>query len=238
MHKSLTIHLNYPLSTRQLPSLWHIFFLSKQKLRMEKIEELVPGQEKGGKTDTEHEIEFATEEEAKRHFIIAKERLQDVNRWHEMAGSLTAGFNLTDESGEEVTRPAKTGDYFRIKIPAPGPGSGDGYDWVRVEVMEDQTSSSADEDAFGIRVRPAEQPGKNKPEDVAHFFKDDATSSFIVERKGRLVKAAVHGRNEVPNTTAEKPLDKARNAVVALGAMAGLSNPQWKSLVKGILNFK
>ena len=202
------------------------------------MENIVPGQEKGGKTDTEHQVEFTTAEAAKRYFMVAKERLQDVNRWHEVAGSLTAGFTLTDDSGREVARPAQTGDYFKIKVPAPGPGAGDGYDWVRVELIEDEAGVSDNRDAFGIRVRPAEQPGKKTQDDVAHFFRDDATSSFIIERNGRTIKAAVHGRNEVPNTTAKKPLDKARNAVVALGAIAGLSNPQWKSLVKGILNFK
>ena len=70
------------------------------------------------------------------------------------------------------------------------------------------------------------------------FFKEDATSTFIVERDGNNLRAAVHGRNELPNTKADKPLDKARNAIVGLGAMLGLSNPQWKSLVKGILDFK
>jgi hypothetical protein len=30
-------------------------------------------------------------------------------------------------------------------------------------------------------------------------------------------------------------MDKVRNAIVALGAMIGLSSPQWQSLVKGLL---
>lgn len=204
---------------------------------MENIEELIPEQEKGGKTDNEHKIEFRSHEKAKEFFITAKQRLQDVNHWHDMAGSLTAGFQLIDDKGNEVLRPAQTGDYFKIKIPAPGPAGGDGYDWVRVELMDDTSGFSEEQEAFGLRVRPAEPPGNNGGEEVAHFFKDDATSSFIVERKGNTIKAAVHGRNEVPNTDAEKPLDKARNAIVGVGAILGLSNPQWKNLVKGILKF-
>jgi hypothetical protein len=202
----------------------------------ESLDGLIPEQQTGAKTDTEHSVEFKSAEEAKKYFQLAKQRLQDVNRWHEMAGSLTAGFKLIDEKGAEVDRPAKTGDYFKISIPAPGPRAGDGYDWVRIELMDDKTASTEENEAFGIRVRPAESPENAEPA-VAHFFKEDATSTFIVERNGKTVKAAVHGRNELPNTTADKPLDKARNAVVALGAMLGLSNPQWKSLVKGILEF-
>jgi hypothetical protein len=202
---------------------------------MDNINALVPEQDKGGKTDTAHTIHFKKEQEAKNFFLVAKQRLQDVNRWHEIAGTFTAGFQLLDESGHEVSRLAKTGDYFQINIPAPGPGAGDGYDWVRVELMEEQAGSSAEEEAFGLRVRPAAPPANHGGEEVAHFFKDDATSSFLVERKGTAITAAVRGRNEVPNASSDKPLDMVRNAVVGIGAILGLSNPQWKSLVKGIL---
>ena len=202
------------------------------------MEELIPAQETGAKSDNEHSVTFNSIEEAKKYFQLAKDRLQQVNRWHEMAGALTADFHLTDREGREVDRAPQTGDYFRISVPAPGPGAGDGFDWVRVELMENNRGSSNENEIFGIRVRPSESPIPNGETSVAHFFKDDATSTFIVERDGRNVKAAVHGRNELPNTTADKPMDKARNAIVGIGAMLGLSNPQWKSLVKGILDFE
>jgi hypothetical protein len=52
------------------------------------------------------------------------------------------------------------------------------------------------------------------------------------------VTAEVHGRNEVPNTETDKTVDKVRNAVVGLGAITAFSAPQWKSLVKGLLDVK
>lgn len=57
----------------------------------------------------------------------------------------------------------------------------------------------------------------------------------MVSHEGNTVRAAVYGRNEVPNTGAEKAVDKARNAMVALSAMAGVSKLQWKLLVKGLV---
>ena len=202
------------------------------------MEELIPTQETGARSDNEHSVSFGSAEEAKKYFELAKQRLQSVNRWHEMAGVLTADFRLTDAEGKEIQRAPQTGDYFRISIPAPGPGAGDGYDWVRIELVEDDTKRNDDHEIFGIRVRPSESPIPNGETAVAHFFKEDATSTFLVERRGSDVRAAVHGRNELPNTTTDKPLDKARNAIVGIGAMLGLSNPQWKSLVKGILDFE
>lgn len=55
-------------------------------------------------------------------------------------------------------------------------------------------------------------------------------------REKNTVTAAVLGRNEVANTTdSTSVLDKLRNAVVGISAALGMSNPQWNSLVNGLL---
>jgi len=73
--------------------------------------------------------------------------------------------------------------------------------------------------------------------DVAHFFSDESTSNFAVIRDKKLLTAAVFGRNEVPNTEyTGNILDKISHTLVGIGAVAGFSDSQWKSLVKGILN--
>ena len=186
-------------------------------------------EEKGGaKSDTDSEASFDNEELAKEFFETVKERLLDVNNWHKRAGQATAKFTLTDNSGVEVQRSVQEGDHFKIDIPGPGTATGDGYDWVRVESINDDATS------LSITVRPATNPTNDK-KDIAHFFSDEATSCFEVKREGNKVIAAVHGRNEKPNTGAEKTTDKARNAAVASGAIGGFSKLQWKSLVNGLV---
>lgn len=194
----------------------------------------VPPQEKGTKLDTEHVVKAATPEEARRIFLCAVHRLLNINEWDKLCGPLSSTFGLTDREGVEVKRLAQPGDYFKIDIPAPGSASGEGYDWVKVEALIDQRDPSAPWERVTLRVRPAANP-RHAGSDTAHFFKDDATSSFMVERKDTHVIASVHGRNEAPNTDARRVLDKVRNALVALGAISGFSKPQWKSLVKGLL---
>lgn len=203
-----------------------------------KIDDIIPEQQSGAKTDNEYAVTTKTNDEAKELFQVVKERLQDVNQWHTRCGSASAVFRLTDGNGNEVNRKVQLGDHFKISIPAPemakNTNAGEGHDWVVVEAIEDKSNDKEKTESFAIRVRPAGNPAI-PDEEVAHFFKDDATSSFGVERDGNKVTTHVHGRNERPNTTPDNLLDKARNALVALGAMAGLSNPQWKSLVKGLL---
>ena len=41
---------------------------------------------------------------------------------------------------------------------------------------------------------------------------------------------------EVPNTATEKGGDNVRNALIASGAIAGLSEAQWTALIKGLLS--
>lgn len=205
--------------------------LEKEK---DKKRQPVPQQEKGTKLDTEHVVKAATAEEAQRIFSCAVHRLLSINEWDKLCGPLSSTFGLTDREGVEVKRLAQPGDYFKIDIPAPGSASGEGYDWVRVEALIDQRNPLAPSERVTLRVRPSVNP-HHAEADTAHFFKDDATSSFMIEREDTRVIASVHGRNEEPNTDTHRVVDKVRNALVALGAIVGFSRPQWKSLVKGLL---
>ena len=193
----------------------------------------IPEQQEGVEVNVEESIELASDEEAKSFFNIVKNRLLNVNKWKEFAGTLSASFQLTDSGGQDRNRRPAKGDYFKINIPAPGIVSGDGYDWVRVEEIKE---SSHDQDEYtAVRVRPAPSP-VNAKEDVAHFYSDEATSNFIVSREGRKIIAGVYGRNEKPNVKTDTVVDKVRNAIVGTGAASGFSKLQWKALVSGLLS--
>jgi hypothetical protein len=198
-------------------------------------DEMVPPNNKGSSLDTEFEVRAPDESEAKKLFALASHRLLDVNSWDKICGPMSAVFKLTDKNGVEINGLAKPGDHFQIDVPGPGPVAGDGFDWVEIEAMDDQRNPTGKEESVTLRVRPSPSP-KNKNPDTAHFFSEDATSSFRVVRNGSVVRAEVHGRNETPNTETTSTIDKLRNAVVGTGAKAGMSTPQWKSLVKGLLN--
>lgn len=199
-----------------------------------KIRPTIPRQTKGGHSDTSHAVTASTHEEANELFIKAAHRLLDVNHWNQLAGFLSAVFILTDKGGSEVKRLAEAGDYFKIDIPGPGLESGEGFDWVEIEKVEDLPDPLSESESLAITVSPAPNP-KQAGSDAAHFFSDEASSTFMVERNGNTVTASVHGRNEIPNTEIEDNKDKIRNAIVALGAITGLSKVQWKNLVTGLL---
>jgi hypothetical protein len=194
---------------------------------------MIPKQEKGARMDTGGKARFDTREEAVEFYDRVRQRLQDVEHWHEMTGAGSARFYLCDARGEEKAGTPAQGDHFRIGLPAPGSPAGEGYDWVRIETVEENADSERDCQRFALRVRPTDNP-RNASDDVAHFFSDEATSTFMVERQGTTVTASIHGRNETPNTDqTDSLLDKARNALIALPATTGLAKVQWSRLVEG-----
>jgi hypothetical protein len=202
---------------------------------MKAKEKIVPQQREGGEKNIDHTLAAIDENDAKKLFMIARNRLMDVNHWHEYASPITANFHLTDPQGHEVNRAAEKGDYFKINLPGPSRSEGEGEDWVRIEAIEETGNPDGYEESIAIRVRPAPDP-RERGENVAHFFSDSATSSFVIERNAEKVTAAVYGRNEATNTKTTNIIDKVRNTVVGMSAKMGFSDVQWKNLVKGLLN--
>jgi hypothetical protein len=207
--------------------------LTETLMKNKERSDIVPDQHTGKAIDAESVIELQKDEDAKAFFATVKDRLQHVSRWKDIAGTLSATFQLVDETGNEVERKAQKGDYLKIDITGPGTESGDGYDWVQIEEIEE--NSSATGERFGFRVRPTDKP-QSGDEDVAHFYSAQSTSSFIVERNGNKITASVHDRNTKPNDDEENTVDKIRDAVVGAAGVTSFSKIQWKNLTDGLVN--
>lgn len=194
---------------------------------------IVPPQEEGKAIQAESSVDMKEEKMAKVFYLEVKRRLQDIDQWHEMAGGLSARFQLIDSNGEEVNRPPQNGDFIRVDIPGPGTATGDGYDWVRVEEVEDESLPTFER--YGFRVRPARHPEK-PGEDVSHFFSDESTSSFLITREGNVITAAVYDRNTKANTDATNLVEKVRDLIAGSAGLLIFSKLQWKNLTEGLVD--
>lgn len=193
---------------------------------------IIPEQYTGQEIEAEASIELTSEAEAKAFYELVKSRLLDVNNWNHVAGVVTAKFQLVNEKGEEVDRLVKKGDLFKIDIPGPGSKEGDGFDWVGVEDIKEVTETNIQ--SIGLRVRPSENPFGEKKE-TAHFYSDEATSSFIVMREASKITAWIVDHNIKPNTNAGSVTDKIRDIAVGMGAMGLFSKLQWQGLANGLV---
>ena len=193
---------------------------------------LIPGNTDGKAITSSAVARLDNVQEALALYTIARERLLYVHNWGKITGKLSADFQLTDDKGNEADRFAQPGDHFRIDITGPGSSAGEGYDWARVEDIKEVHED--DVDSIAILVRPAANP-QTSNDNVAHFYSDQSTSTFVVTREGTTVTASVYDRNIEPNQETTSVIDKARNTVVGLGAKHGLSKLQWKALAEAFI---
>jgi hypothetical protein len=195
-------------------------------------DELIPKQEKGGQLDVYSDTALESLGDATHFFEVVKTRLLDINLWDEVCKAPSATFRLINNKNQEIIGLAKEGDYIRINIPGPGTKTGEGFDWVRIESITVQKAESTE--LLSITVRPCNHPLKPKYL-IAHFFTERASSTFQIKRMNNKIYAAVHGRNELINNKVGNLLDRIRNTLVGLGAKLGISYPQWKLLVEGLV---
>lgn len=199
--------------------------------------EQLPQQQTGRQTDFTHEKKYDTLESAHKGFQAAAGRMLSVNNWHEYAGSGSAKFRLCNNQGEEVEVMAEEGFFISIDMPGPGPDAGAGVEWVLVEKLTSEGGAHTAGEYVLMTVRPAADPGHAAAE-IAHFYTDESTNTFIVRRDGMVVSAGAHGRNESPNNEEVDLHDKIRNTAIALMARVGLSGGQWQKLVNGLIDYQ
>lgn len=196
------------------------------------MKNVIPQQYEGGQMDTAERTVLPSVSAAKEFYHTAKQKLLNVSNWAEICKVPVSVFTLTDANGNPIHRAALEGDYLKIDIPGPGTSAGNGYDWVHIEKITEETGE--DNALIALQVRPSVNPTGEEKE-IAHFFKDSATTTFLIKQINNIVYAEEHGRNEIPNTDSSLITDNLRNRIVGWTAKIGLSYPQWKSLVKGLV---
>jgi hypothetical protein len=141
----------------------------------------LPKQEHSVSKDIFHEYHADTVDDAAEDFLDAKDRLLQVNDWHQLTQPELARFSLCDAHGNLVRRAARVGDFIRISIPGPAhPESNsaaddDGDDWVRIEELAYDDYPDEDRERIAMQVRPAASP--LAPSVIPqHFFSAEATS--------------------------------------------------------------
>ncbi|RYD97126.1 MAG: hypothetical protein EOP54_11825 [Sphingobacteriales bacterium] len=199
------------------------------------MEEKIPQQFEGKSFDYNKFVALASKEQAALFYERVKDHLLDINRWDKVAELPSATFTIKDAKGHTIDRLVQEGDHVQIDIPGPGLPSSKGYDWVEVVAIKETQSNEGV--SIILTLRPAPDPTQDLT-DTAHFFKQIASSSILLEQKDKNIYLHYAGRNEVINTDNASLLDNLRNFMVGIGAKLGVSFPQWKALIDGLSNIE
>lgn len=193
----------------------------------------IPVQVEGGCHDTVSMHCANSVEVAAERYRKLQERFRSVNAWHKLSDKVKAKFALFDGRTGRPTTSLEEGNLIRIDVPGIGNPSGSGYDWTRIVDIR-----AGDENRtlpfLSMTVRPCSAPDSTGGT-VAHFYDEEATSTFIIRRAGMCIYAEVHGRNEVGNTSGVPVLDTVRNKAVAIGAKFGLGHINWLGFTQALL---
>lgn len=173
------------------------------------------------------ELRCETASEAEKNFARFKTKLFQINRWN--AHSALMSFALFDQNGEECKREtAAVGDFIRLTLTASGKD-----DWVKIIKIDDAP------DEVILTVQPSRNPTEKSGEQEAtsHFFTDESTNNFCLQRKDDAVNFYVVGLNEKTNTTDTKNiLETVRNAAVAnFGHYSGIQELEWNQFCENFL---
>jgi hypothetical protein len=193
----------------------------------------IPKQKKGASFDVRSSVLPDDRAEAISHYQASRKRLLNISLWGMYSREYKEMFVLTNSKGKKISGAAKIGDLVKIHLPGPRSFKGDGADWVRVDHIAEEKNELLDEIFTVITLRPCQNPTV-RDADIAHFYNNRSTNTFLVCRHRTEIISSIHGRNELVNTDTDW-LDYARNLMVALPAKAGLSNPHWKKLAEGLI---
>lgn len=193
------------------------------------IQEFLPVNKVGSKNNAVTFLKYETDNEALEKFRLLKQSLLNINRWNINSGKNPTKFFLYDENLGDKSSMAEENDLVKIKIPAPANKVGNGFDWVKIIKIKEIDNN--DFQAILIRMKPHYCP-ENKDKKIAHFYTNDATSTFILAKENKAIQLSVHGRNEIPNIKNIGFINSLRNYFVAKGGIFGGSKIQWQDFVE------
>jgi len=187
---------------------------------------LIPAQHQGLEKNLAYTFVCDSVEEAEDCFVDAKERLLDVNSWNKYSQINDIEFRLQDAHGREAHRHARRGDHIRLAAATLSVGRVEEFDWVAIEAIEYDDYPDQGMETFGMRLHPCATPAGNLGPNAPYSLTDNATSTLVIQRRGRKLSATYHGRNEPIQATTGSPADD--------HCWLGLSELQWANLVTGI----
>jgi len=162
----------------------------------------------------------SSETEAKNVFQRLIQKLFNIEQWN--AESNLSSFALFDENGfAKMEKIPAVGDFIRISLPGSGKD-----DWVKIVEIHD----AADE--IVLTVQPSLNPtDKEDNSTTSHFFTNDSTNNFCLQKKGIELNFYVIGLGEKSNIKDTSGIvETVRNFATAnIGHFLGIQKAQWQN---------
>lgn len=158
--------------------------------------------------------QFSDRDDAREFFIIAKERLLDVNDWHNMVPGHTLHFSLTNQSGQKQHRDMRVGDTISIT-------TGEGSDIsIRVETIQYDFFPDIRSESISILLSTTQGQAKQE--------------TIMIKRESATVSIHCNKGNELPHPEDERP-DEHLAEGPELHPVLNISNNALSELVQNMI---
>ena len=177
---------------------------------------------------TEKSKNYATEAAAKESFRNQAEGLLRPDGWNNytagMGNALAPKWHHLDSNGKPVKNnpQLQKGDVFQIQVPGP--------DFF---VRADRVNKGKDNVQFTLV--PCGDPNAPANAKTAHFFTDESSRTFMLQRDGKEVRFVTEGNNEKLNVGGQSGYKAPVNAVVGTGIMGGVGEGYWNGFGNEVL---
>lgn len=142
-------------------------------------------------------VRMADIEDARDLFLLAKDRLLDVNDWGQHCPG-TKEVSLTDRKGHRLHRSAHVDDLARLSFEYE-PGSPTMI-WLHIKAIQYDLFPDIQSESISMLLQSAAPPGTTaEPDDSL------PEETILIKREGEVITAHCNAGNELPDTEDEHP---------------------------------
>ena len=129
----------------------------------------------------EYSITMDSIDDAEDLFVISKDRILDINHWHNLSPDLNAVFYITDNRGKSLHRTAHKNDHIKITLP----GQDGGSRWMRISHIVYDDYPDVNIEAFSIGLIPEISPEATEQQGISE---NDNNEIFILMTERHITK--------------------------------------------------
>lgn len=175
----------------------------------------------------EFNIKIPDFDDAREMFLLAKDRLLDINDWNSLISDTNYNITLTDKSGQKRQRNAKVGDL--INISAKNSKGNTSEMWVLLTAIQYDFFPDIRSESISLLLEMTFSPSgagvQPTPESV---------ETILIKREGYIITAHCNAGNELPDVDAETPGDRI-NTDIDLHPVLSIPKAQLQQLLQGFL---
>lgn len=130
-----------------------------------------------------YQVKLNSIEDADEYFLVAKDRLLDVNEWNDILANNKSIFALTDTHGQKLHRDAHTGDMIRASI----------FDnnqskdrWLHIDKIQYDNFPDINSEEISMNLKLTYSPSGNGI-DLSKYSEDEQQFTVVINRTQSLV---------------------------------------------------